>query len=78
MFKHLRGKPDFPINLTGLSKNSSSSFLCVQTCLKFSQGYFPAVPSAIPMLDWPSFALRMVFAVLLCAVAPITLLALPT
>jgi len=29
---------------------SSSSFLCVQTCLKFSLCYFPAVPSAIPIL----------------------------
>jgi len=55
--------------------HSSSSFLCVQTCLKFSLSYFPAVPSAIPMLHWHSFALRMLFAVLLCAVALIIILA---
>jgi len=58
-----------------IENQSSSSFLCVQTCLKFSLYYFPAVPSAILMLHWPSFALRMLFAVLLCAVAPIILLA---
>jgi len=71
-------RDSFPAGSVALQQDfrqSSSSFLCVQTCLKFSVCYFPAVPSAIPMLHWPSFALRMLFAVLLCAVAPIILLA---